>query len=111
MEHTFGATAAALLLTAAIISGLFALENNFSKNAEPLPAESEISASKEEPEKAVLGIFEDKLALFLGESPYPNVIYDFFVRNLPLEDRERLSEGIAVSSEEELESLLEDFMS
>ena len=59
----------------------------------------------------VLGTFEGKLALFVGKSPYPNRIFDFMVRTLPLEDQSRLAEGIKISSEEELELLLEDFMS
>ena len=66
---------------------------------------------EQEPEKVVLGVFEGKLALFAGKSPYPNIVYDFFIRNLPPEDQNRLFEGITVSSESELESLLEDFMS
>ena len=111
MEHSFAAAAAALLLTGAIVTGFFALEDYFSQKEKPVSEETAVSASKEEQQEAVLGIFEGKLALFVGKSPYPNVIYDFFVRNLPKEDFERLSEGILVSSESELESLLEDFMS
>ena len=102
----------ALLLTGTIVTGFFALEDYFGKEEKPIAAETEASVSEEsKPEKVVLGIFEEKLALFAGESPYPNIVYDFFVRNLPPEDRERLSEGILVSSQSELESLLEDFMS
>ncbi len=111
MEHTFAAALAAILVTGTIVTGFFALEKHFSDEKDPVPAENEISVSEEKPKKTVLGIFDEKLALFVGESPYPNVIYDFFVRNLPQEDRERLSEGIVISSESELESLLEDFMS
>ena len=95
MEHTFAASIAALLITGTVITGFFALENHFSP----------------EEEKMFLGVFEEKLALFVGKSQYPDTVYDFFIRNLPPEDRERLFEGIPVSSERELESLLEDFMS
>ncbi|MBE6899606.1 MAG: hypothetical protein E7479_02930 [Ruminococcaceae bacterium] len=111
MEHTFAASIAALLITGTVITGFFALENHFSPEEENLPAETEISASEEEEEKMFLGVFEEKLALFVGKSQYPDTVYDFFIRNLPPEDRERLFEGIPVSSERELESLLEDFMS
>lgn len=112
MEHSFAATIAALLLTGTVVTGFFALEDFFERKENPLPAETKTSVSEEsEPEKVLLGIFEGKLALFAGESPYPNIVYDFYVRNLPQEDRERLSEGILVSSESELDSLLEDFMS
>ena len=111
MEHTFAAAFAALLATGAIVTGFFALENHFDQKENPVPEETEVSVSEEEPEKVVLGVFEGKLALFAGKSPYPNLVYDFFVRNLPKEDQERLSEGIPVSSQSELDSLLEDFMS
>ena len=111
MEHTFAAALAALLVAGTVTAGFFALGNHFSPEEENLPAETEISASEEEDKKMFLGVFEEKLALFVGKSQYPNTVYDFFIRNLPPEDRERLFEGIPVSSEKELESLLEDFMS
>ncbi len=111
MEHTFAATMAALLITGTVITGFFALENHFSPKEENLPAETGISVSEEEAEKMFLGVFEEKLALFVGKSQYPDTVYDFFIRNLPPEDREKLREGIPVSSEKELEALLEDFMS
>ena len=110
MEHSFLAAMAAILVTGAIVGSFFAIEKQFSEE-KPAIEETEVSVPEEEPEKIVLGVFEGKLALFKGESPYPNMVYDFFVRNLPLEDQEKLSEGIKVSSESELESLLEDFMS
>ena len=112
MEHSFAATVAALLLTGTVVFGFFALENHFKPKETEIPAEAESSFSEEtENEKAVLGVFEGKLALFKGKSPYPNIVYDFFIRNLPQEDQNRLSEGIAVFSQSELEALLEDFMS
>ena len=112
MEHSFAATFAVLLLTGTIVFGFFALENRFRPNENEISAKAEVSGLEEtESEKAVLGVFEGKLALFKGKSPYPNIVYDFFIRNLPKEDQSRLSEGIAVSSQSELEALLEDFMS
>lgn len=111
MEHTFAAAMAALLITGTVITVFFAIENHFSPKEENLPEETGISVSEEEAEKMFLGVFEEKLALFVGKSQYPDTVYDFFIRNLPPEDRERLREGIPVSSEKELEALLEDFMS
>ena len=112
MEHSFIGALAAILLTGTIVSGFYAIENIKNPGETELLEETEISASEEsEPEKAILGVFEGKLALFAGKSHYPNIVYDFYVRNLPQEDQNRLFEGISVSSESELESLLEDFMS
>ena len=112
LEHSFAATVAALLLTGSIVFGFYALEDHFKPKENEVPVKTEIPVpEKAETEKAVLGVFEGRLALFKGESPYPNKVYDFYVRNLPKEDQSRLFEGIFVSSESELESLLEDFMS
>ena len=112
MEHSFVGALAALLLTGSIVFGFYALEDYLKPEENEVSAETEISGQeKAENEKAVLGVFEGRLALFKGESPYPNTVYDFYVRNLPKEDQNRLSEGILVSSQSELESLLEDFMS
>ena len=110
MEHSFAAAVAALLLAGTITAGFFALEDILTPEEEPVPKEVSVP-EEQEPEKVVLGVFEGKLALFAGKSPYPNIVYDFFVRNLPKEDQNRLFEGITVSSQSELESLLEDFMS
>lgn len=110
MEHTFKATVFMLIAVGVLVSGFFAL-NKKNPQSDIISTKSESSVSEEEPKTAMLGIFEGKLALYRGESPYPNVVYEFFVRNLPQEDQNRLSEGIFVSSERELEILLEDFMS
>ena len=86
LEHSFAATVAALLLTGSIVFGFYALENHFKPKENEVPVKTEISVpEKAETEKAVLGVFEGRLALFKGESPYPNKVYDFYVRNLPKE--------------------------
>lgn len=110
MDHSFAAAIATLLLAGTIAAGFFALEDLLLPEKEPVQKEVPV-IEEQEPEKIVLGVFEGKLALFAGKSPYPNIVYDFFVRNLPPEDQKRLSEGISVSSQSELDSLLEDFMS
>ncbi len=111
MEHTFKATVLMLVAVGVLVSGFFAL-NKENPQSDIISAKSESFVSEEEePKTATLGIFEGKLALYRGNSPYPNVVYEFFVRNLPQEDQNRLSEGILISSERELETLLEDFMS
>lgn len=110
MEHTFSLTAGIILLTAAAVIGIYSF-SGFFEEEKALSEESGISVSEKEPEKMLLGVFEGKLALFIGESPYPNTVYDFFVRNLPEEDRKLLSCGIEIYSEEQLFALLEDYMS
>lgn len=112
MEHTFSVTAALLGAVAAGVIGAFALTGFFENEEQVLAAENSLSEETvSEEQKMFLGVFEGKLALFIGESPYPNIVYDFLTRTLPAEDQNRLSEGIEISSESELQSLLEDFMS
>ena len=71
---------AALMIVFASVTGLFALSGFFDEKEENAVLE-ETAAITEEPEeeKMLLGIFEGKLALFIGESPYPNEIYDFLI--------------------------------
>lgn len=106
------ASFAALMIVFASVTGLYALSGFFDEKEEAIASE-ETAAVPEEPEeeKMLLGVFEGKLALFIGESPYPNEIYDFLTRTLPSQDQKRLAEGIEISSEEELRALLEDYMS
>ncbi len=112
MEHTFAAAAAMLLVVALAVFGFFLLSGFYENKEEAFAAEQSAEVFEEpESEKMVLGVFEGKLALFIGESPYPNRIYDFLTRTLPPEDRKSLEEGIEIKSEEELEVLLEDYMS
>ena len=106
MEHTFGATVLLLAVCAAVSLGATALAK---PAEEPQPA-AEICSAEEE-KSMTLGVFEGKLALFIGQSPYPNAVYDFLIRTLPPEDRARLEVGIELSGEEELSALLEDYMS
>ena len=107
MEHTFGATVLLLAVCAALSFGAAALAK---PAEEPTPA-AEVYSVPEEEKSMTLGVFEGKLALFIGQSPYPNAVYDFLIRTLPPEDRTRLEAGIELSGEEELYALLEDYMS
>ena len=109
MEHTFLAALAAIFVTAAAVVFAMTLSKAPEKTGE---AVFETAVSKaEEPQKTMLGVFEGKLAVFEGESSYPNRVFDFMVRTLPPKDQKALSEGITVFSEEELLRLLEDYMS
>lgn len=58
-----------------------------------------------------LRTWEGKLALFTGENPAPDEVYDVYIQSLPPEEQERLNAGIAVDTEEELAGWLEDYTS
>lgn len=110
MERTLAVTVASLLLVMTLILGLFALNGRFSPKQETLTSQSGVAAEEPAP-TMTLGVYQGKLALFLGDGRYPNEIYNVRVRSLPPEDREKLAEGLSVSSEAELLRLLEDYSS
>jgi len=118
MKHSFLITAAALLVTAAIVSGLSAAfggtetpnNENESLSAAAAAVKSGCESSPGE-DKMFLKTYDGKLALFLGDGRYPAKVYDLLVRSLPVEDQLLLKSGIEVSSDGELKRLLEDFLS
>lgn len=57
----------------------------------------------------VLSQWNGKLALFLAGHPYPEEVYDVYIRSFPAEDQQRLTEGITAANDAELEQLLEDY--
>lgn len=59
----------------------------------------------------VLGQWEGKLARFTSHSDTPAQIYDVPIASLPEDVQQQLSQGITVTSEEQLVSLLENFTS
>ena len=110
MEHTLAVTTAALLLVITLIAALFALNGRSSPEEEALTPKSNISVEENFPAMS-LGVYQGRLALFLGDGRYPNEIYDIRIRSLPPKDREKLAKGLPVASEEELFRLLEDYSS
>ena len=61
--------------------------------------------------RRLLGIWEGNLALFTEGRESPDEVYDVYVQTLPKEEQDRLRQGIAVGSEEELAGWLEDYTS
>ena len=57
-----------------------------------------------------LGVWEGKLAVFIGSSLTPNEVYDVYIASLPEAEQARLQEGI-VCDTPTLERLLEDYTS
>ena len=82
-------------------------------NNRPVSSSSSVSAEESAPPAArrLLGIWEGKLALFTEGRESPDEVYDVYVQTLPKEEQDRLRQGIAVGSEEELAGWLEDYTS
>ena len=76
-----------------------------------------VSALKraEDPELAfpgyVLSVFDGRIAVFTGGKETVLQITDTRIASLPQTEAERLKRGIAASTEEELQSLIEDYCS
>ena len=110
MEHTLAVTVAALLLVSVLILSAFALSGAFPPEEEAAKLQSGVPIEKEET-KMILGAYQGRLALYIGDGRYPNEVYETWIRSLPEEDQKRIGEGIPVSSEAELALLLEDLTS
>lgn len=59
----------------------------------------------------IMGVWENKLALFIPPATSPDRVYDVYLTSLPEEEQQRLQEGIEIFDERELASLLEDYTS
>lgn len=102
---------ATLCVSAVAAVALLAYGN---RAAVPAPSETAtpsttVSTATSPPTGYLLGEWNGKLALYQAGHPYPEEVYDVFVRSFPAEDRERLEQGIPVADETELERLLEDY--
>ena len=59
----------------------------------------------------LLGNHEGFVALWIPPDPEPAKVYPYSITSLPKPDQELLKKGIPVDSEENLNALLEDYLS
>ena len=59
----------------------------------------------------LLGIHNGFVALWLPDDEKPAVVFPYSARSLPAEDYQALQEGISIETPEELDRILEDFLS
>lgn len=59
----------------------------------------------------VLGIYRGQLALWKGEDPQPYKLFPCPISALPNDQRQALEKGIRIDSEEQLDRLLEAYLS
>lgn len=86
----------------------------FGGKAEPDPppvAVDPISNDTTTAARRLLRSWEGKLALFTGDNPTPDEVYDVYIQTLPPEEQERLNQGIVIDTDEELAGWLEDYTS
>ena len=63
------------------------------------------------PAAYTLGVWEGQLAVFEGDAPFPQKLYDVPISALPPAEQQKLKAGIAVATADELQVLLEDYTS
>ncbi len=110
------ACCAVVLILAAISFLLPTMKNNnhppiASSNPLPVEASSAPSSSSQTEERYTIREYQGNIAVFMEGVDRPFRITDVDVRTLPKMDQEQLSEGIEVTSTEELNRLLEDYCS
>lgn len=59
----------------------------------------------------IIGVFEDRVAVYLPQTDIPERVYDARVSSLPTEEQQKLYEGIAVYDSHTLAKVLEDYVS
>ncbi len=59
----------------------------------------------------VLGVYQEKIAVFTQGDSVPIEIYDVYVTTLPKADQKTLRKGISVKSKGELKRIIEDYTS
>lgn len=59
----------------------------------------------------LLGSHRGYVALWTGDSQEPAAVFPYRTESLPPQDQQALRRGIPIGSEEELQRLLEDFLS
>ena len=77
-----------------------------------LPGKSDTKSVPTESEtRQMLREWNGQIALFQGDSDEPAEVYEVPVAALPLEEQDRLREGIVIENEEMLVSLLDNYTS
>ena len=69
-----------------------------------------VKKTKEKP-MYTLSVYDGKIAVYENEMKYPKEIFDTNIFALPEADAARLYSGISAYTEEELQSLIEDYCS
>lgn len=64
-----------------------------------------------ENEKYIIGVYEEKIAVFTQGDSVPIEVYDVYVSTLPEKDQNSLRKGIEVEGKVNLKYLIEDYTS
>lgn len=59
----------------------------------------------------LLRTYDGKLAVFTSDLVQPDMVFDVYVRTLPVSDQKALEKGVRVETYEKLTALIEDYIS
>ena len=102
---------AAILAAVLIICMLFWGFSSKPADESHPPVSSAVQESVPAQPSRILGVWEGKLALYLGVNPVPDEVFDVYITTLPEEEQERLHAGIPITNDTELALLLQDYTS
>lgn len=103
MKKTLIVTVAFVLSAIIITSGF----NNIKKDESP----TNIADTEPSTQKYIISEFEGRIALYKSGEKEPLEVYPVFASSLPDSDYARIKKGICVESNDELHSLLDDYLS
>ena len=78
---------------------------------QPSSAPAIIPADAEPTYSYILREYEGRIAVFVPDTPEPQIIFDVFVKFLPDYDRMQMKQGIPVADYTTLSAIIEDYIS
>jgi len=93
-----------------LIIGLISIPIIISNNFNNKPSENK-NITETQATYYVLKDYKGRIALFINENKIPKETYEVFTNTLPTEDAEKIKSGIIITTERELQKILEDFIS
>ena len=100
MKRMLGGVIVAVLILA-VLAGIWIFDRPDANS----PQDSPVSAA----DGRMLGVWEERLALFENGNALPKEVYDVWIATLPDTEQQRLQAGIPITDDGMLAGLLEDY--
>lgn len=81
--------------------------------SELIPSSTPIISSSQDKSEGpfLLRTYDGKLAVFTSDLVEPDLLFEVYVRTLPISDQKALEKGVRVETYEKLTALIEDYIS
>lgn len=93
------------------IGAAYALPNDVPTELSPIASSQEQTEIDRSGCPYLLKTYDGKLAMFTTDLVVPEMVFDIYVKNLPLLDQQELARGVRVESYDKLTALIEDYIS